>query len=225
MAYKKQNFKDGDILTAQNLNLMEDGIVASQEDINLLKDETDNKFVPNIPTIDKADWVEDADGIPDDWIDREVSFKIDVAAAKAAGYAGILSGFDTSKTLTKSKGNGFAYDTDSVSAYRAYVERSGGRGVYNKFFVTSSAVPVLDPDGKDWAWSAYVKDENGNDTKKPANGAIPLYPKNSMDSMVMRHNEGDIVVPHTPKWSNSAASKQYVDTKSQIQIITWEAED
>ena len=34
MAYTKQNFKNGDTLTATQLNMMENGIVAASKDFN-----------------------------------------------------------------------------------------------------------------------------------------------------------------------------------------------
>jgi hypothetical protein len=40
MAYVKQNFKDGSVLTAAQLNAMENGIVAASKDFNFWADKT-----------------------------------------------------------------------------------------------------------------------------------------------------------------------------------------
>jgi hypothetical protein len=172
--------------------------------------------VQRMSEIDKASWEEDNSDIPDDWIDREVTFTIDVEAAKAAGYGDVLENITNTNqlTLTKPKGIGFVYDYNAKHSYRVYTELSRDRGTYNKIVTSTSGAPVFDPDGYDWAWSEYVKDADGNDTIKPANGAIPLYPKGKMNSIVLRQNNGNVSVPYVPHEGASAASKYYVDTQT-----------
>lgn len=172
--------------------------------------------VQRMSEIDRASWEKDNSDIPDDWIDREVTFTIDVEAAKAAGYGDVLENITNTNqlTLTKPKGIGFVYDYNAKHSYRVYTELSRDRGTYNKIVTSTSGAPVFDPDGYDWAWSEYIKDANGNDTIKPANGAIPLYPKGKMNSIVLRQNNGNVSVPYVPHEGASAASKYYVDTQA-----------
>ena len=50
MAYKRQNFIDGAVLTANNLNLMEDGIISKQDASNLITTLDENSDHTHYPS-------------------------------------------------------------------------------------------------------------------------------------------------------------------------------
>ena len=53
MAYKKENFKDGDVLEAKHLNKIEDGIEQLNEDMEILEDKIPTFRIAKNTEIDK----------------------------------------------------------------------------------------------------------------------------------------------------------------------------
>ena len=75
---------------------------------------------------------------------------------------------------------------------RVYIERSKGRGIYNKIALSPTPSKIYDPDRKDY----YVFDENG-EIKKDEEGK-PILSGKTMSSIPTRLDNGHILVPEQP---------------------------